>query len=79
MTARVIKQSKPGKKSVELSQPVPGSRIRRDPVTVVKPVEGGKELWWRSSEGEIALALIGIAGFALAIDVITLAISAYWS
>lgn len=66
-------RSKPTKPTVELRP----SRIRRDPVQVAKPADSGKDLWWRSNEWEIKLALIGIVAFALAINVIVVAVSAY--
>ncbi len=69
------------KKSVELGQPVPGSRIRRKDVPAPRrelAAGEGKELRWSSSEREIWLALIGIAAFAIAIDVIALGLGAYW-
>lgn len=67
------------KKTVELEQPAARpSRIRRDPVPVHDP-SAEKKLNWRTSEQEIWLALIGIVGFAVAIDIIALAIGAYWN
>lgn len=71
---------KPDKKAVELDQPVRVSRIRRDPVHVKEAkAEAEKKLHWRTSEREIWLALIGIILFALAIDIIAIAVSAYTS
>lgn len=69
------KQSKPGKTTVELRP----SRIRRDPARIDKPQDGVKEVRWQSSEREVALALIGIAAFALAINIVTIGISAITS
>ena len=66
---------KPGKKSVELNPAVRPSRIRRDPVPADKPRVD--KVRWRTDEREIKLAILGIIAFALAINVITLAISAY--
>ena len=40
--------------------------------------EAEKKLHWRTSEREIWVALIGIVAFALAIDIITVAVIAYW-
>ena len=62
--------SKPGKKTVEL-QP---SRIRREPVRD----EGQRldKVGWRSPEWEVKLAIIGIVLFALAINAVTIGISA---
>jgi hypothetical protein len=42
--------------------PAPGSRIRRD------PVREEKELFWRSREWEVRLAIIGVILFALALN-----------
>ncbi len=67
------------KKTVQLDQPERVSRIRRDPVHVKQArAEAEKKLHWRTSEREIWLALIGILAFALAIDIITIAVIAYW-
>ena len=41
--------------------------------------EAERKLNWRSSEREIWIALIGIVVFALAIDVIAIAIATYWN
>ena len=75
------KQWKPGKKTVELDPAARPSRIRRDPPAGAQSgADGEKKLqWWDSNEGEIGLALIGILLFALALDVIVLAISDYTS
>jgi hypothetical protein len=76
----MAKPWKPEKKTVELDQPVRVSRIRRDPVHVKEAkAEAEKKLHWRTSEREIWIALIGILAFALAIDIIAVAIAAYWS
>ncbi len=64
----------PKKDTVEMRP----SRIRRDPVPQDKPA-GAKGVQWRSSEREIQLAIIGIILFALAIDIIIVAIGAYWN
>ena len=66
---------KPAKQTVELRV----SRIRRDPALVDKPTAADKKLQWQSSEREIKIAIIGIVLFALAIDIIIIAIGAYWS
>ena len=79
--ARVGRPWTPNKKTVELqpqAQPPKPSRIRRDPVPVHHP-GAEKKIHWRTSEREIWLALIGILAFAIAIDIILLAISAYWN
>jgi hypothetical protein len=68
---------KPGKKSVQLKTPVPGSRIRREPPPAEKPADSARHLWWSSSEGEITIAIIGIVLFAIAIDLVVVAVSAY--
>ena len=71
---------KPSKKSVQLDQTARVSRIRRDPATVAKISDGEKKLeWWQSDEWEIKLSILGIVLFALAINIIVLAIGAYWS
>ena len=72
------KNWKPGKKTVELQPAARPSRIRRDPVPADKPAGDGK-LTWESSEREIWLAMLGVLLFAVAIDIIVVAISAYWS
>ena len=66
---------KPAKQSVELR----ASRIRRDPALVQKAAPAEKKLQWETSEREIKVAIIGIVLFALAIDIIIIAIGAYWS
>lgn len=70
----MIKVSKSAKKAVELRP----SRIRRDPVHV-KEEQRLDKVQWRTSEREIWLAMIGVVLFALAINVIVVAISAYWN
>lgn len=62
----------PNKKTVELRP----SRIRREPV---RPESRLDKVQWRTPEWEIRLAIIGIVLFALAINIITVAISAYTS
>jgi hypothetical protein len=75
----MAKPLRAGKKTVQLDQPVRVSRIRRDPVRVKEmKAESQRKLHWRTSEGEIWIALIGILAFALAIDIITVAVIAYW-
>lgn len=68
------------KKTVQLDEPARVSRIRRDPVQV-KELQGEaeKKLSWRTSEREIWIALIGIVAFAIAIDIIAVAIATYWN
>ncbi|HEU5481714.1 MAG TPA: hypothetical protein VFU80_01300 [Sphingomicrobium sp.] len=68
------KQWKPRKETVELRP----SRIRRDPVRVPES-DGVDKVQWRTPEWEIKLAIIGIVAFAVAIDVIIVAISIYWN
>lgn len=72
----MAKPLKTGKKSVQLDKEVRVSRIRRDPVPQDKPkaIATG----WHSDGREIWLAILGIVAFALAIDIITIAIGAYW-
>jgi hypothetical protein len=74
----VSKNWKPGKKTVELQPAARPSRIRRDPVPADKQAGNGN-LTWESSEREIWLAMLGVLLFAVAIDIIVVAISAYWS
>ena len=59
-----------GKKSVKLTPPVPGSRIRRDPPPVVKRVELRDP-----EEIEARTVLIGVVSFAVAIVIIVIGIS----
>jgi len=73
----MFRSSKTGKKSVELDSAPRPSRIRRDPATIAKPADAEKKAHWRSDEWEIWLAVFGIIAFALAINIVTLAISAY--
>ncbi len=74
------KQWKPGKKTVELEPAERASRIRRDPPPrEEKRLDLAKKLQWHSSEREIAIALIGILLFALALDIIIVAVSDYTS
>jgi hypothetical protein len=71
---------KTSKKTVELNQSARPSRIRRDPVPVQQvAAETERKLNWRTSEREIWVALIGIVAFALAIDIIAVAIATYWN
>ncbi|HEX2804261.1 MAG TPA: hypothetical protein VHN55_09835 [Sphingomicrobium sp.] len=69
--SKIRKAAKP---TVELRP----SRIRRDPVPVAEAA-GEKKLRWESDERDIWIALIGIVAFALAIDIIIVAISTYWN
>jgi len=61
------------------SVPQPGSRIRREPVPESKPLPGilGR-IDWNSREMEITMAIGGIVLFALAIDAISIGISAIY-
>ena len=59
-----------GKKSVKLTLPVPGSRIRRDPPPVAKKIELRDP-----EEIEARTVLIGVVSFALAIVIIVIGIS----
>jgi hypothetical protein len=71
----MAKPLKPGSTKVEIRP----SRIRRDPVPA-KEAEAEKKLQWgRSDEREIWLGILGIVVFALAIDVIMVGISTYWT
>lgn len=75
--AHVSRPLKPTKKSVELAPAPRPSRIRRDPVPADKP-SALKELRMRSDGWEIAIAVVGMVAFAVAIDIITVAVFAYW-
>lgn len=70
----MTKPWKPDKKTVELRP----SRIRRNPVHVEeeKRLDG---VQWRTPEWEIRLAMIGVVLFALAINVVSIGISAITS
>ena len=69
----------PPSKIRRASVPPPGSRIRRDPVPENKPLPGflGR-IDWNSREMEIAMAIGGIVLFALAIDALSIGISAIY-
>jgi len=75
----VSKTFKPGRSAVELRSPEGPrpSRIRRDPVRTAEAEGAAKDGWWRPDEWEIPLAILGIIVFALAINVITFAISEF--
>jgi hypothetical protein len=68
---------KPEKKTVELNPEVRPSRIRRDPVIVKEAAAEAKGVRWRTNEQEIAFAIVGIVLFAIAINIIVVAVSAY--
>lgn len=68
---------KPKKKTVEMDPPARPSRIRREPVPTADAEDSAKNAWWRTDEWEVKLAILGILAFALAINIITVAISAY--
>lgn len=71
---------KPSKATVELGQAeARPSRIRREPPPQEKTASASKLQWAESGEREIWLAIAGIVAFALAINVIILAISAHWN
>lgn len=72
----MTKQWKPGKHTVELNGPSRPSRIRREPPREESRLD---KVQWRTPEWEIRLAIVGIVLFALAINIITVAISAYTS
>ncbi|HWU92042.1 MAG TPA: hypothetical protein VN106_02205 [Sphingomicrobium sp.] len=69
--------SKPGKTTVDLKEPARPSRIRRDPVTSEKPQSLVSRTYFQSREWEIGLAIAGIVAFALALNVIWVALSAW--
>lgn len=68
------KHWKPGKKTVELAP----SRIRREPVRAAEPQRLDK-VGWHTPEWEIRLAIVGIVLFALAINAVSIGISAITS
>ena len=69
----------PPPSKIRRESPPPGSRIRRDPAPENKPLPGvlGK-IDWNSREIEMALAIGGIVLFALAIDALSIGISAIY-
>jgi hypothetical protein len=69
--------SKPGKSTVDLQDAPRVSRIRRDPVTSEKPQGLVSKVYFQSRGWEIGLAIIGIIGFAVALNIIWIALSAW--
>ena len=69
------KLSNPRKKTVELQPAARPSRIRRDPVRSPGADDAAKKAYWRSSEWEIRLAIVGIVLFALALTALWVGIS----
>lgn len=70
--------SKPGKNTVDLKDPAPRvSRIRREPVKSEKPQGLVEKVYFQSPEWEIGLAIVGIVAFAIALNVIWIALSAW--
>ena len=67
----------PGKKPVELKPAARPSRIRRDPVRAEEPKGLAAKANFSSSEWEIALAIIGMVLFALALNIIWVAVGAW--
>ena len=65
------------KKSVELNTPVPGSRIRRDPVRAEEPKTLAGKIDFNTREWEIILGIGGIVLFALALNAIWFGVSAW--
>ena len=53
------------------------SRIRRDPVSSEKPQGLVSKVYFQSPEWEIGLAVAGIIAFAVALNVIWIAVSAW--
>lgn len=72
--ARVGKQWKAGKKTVELEGEARPSRVRRDPALGGMPDYLARNAWWESREWEIRLAIAGIIAFALAFWVLSIGI-----
>ncbi len=69
--------SKPGKTTVDLKEAPRASRIRRDPVTSEKSQGLVSKVHFQSRGWEIGLAIIGIVGFAVALNIIWIALSAW--
>lgn len=70
--------TRPGKTTVDLQEPsARPSRIRRAPVTSEKPQGLVSKVHFQSREWEIGLAIAGIIGFAVALNVIWVAVSAW--
>ena len=70
--------SKPGKSTVDLKDPPPRvSRIRREPVKSEKPQTLISKTYFQSREWEVGLAIVGIIAFAVALNVIWIALSAW--
>lgn len=65
------------KKTVELSEPARPSRIRRDPVRAQEPTTVVGKINFNTREWEIALGVMGIIAFALALNVIWIGFSAW--
>ena len=63
-----------GKKSVNLATPVRASRIRRDPPPVVKKIDLRDP-----EERDAQTVVIGVVAFAVAIFIVVLGFSAYYS
>lgn len=62
-----------GKKSVNLSAPVRGSRIRRDPPPIVKKVEVHDV-----EERETRTVVVGVISFALALTAIMIGAASFY-
>jgi hypothetical protein len=69
--------SKPGKPTVDLKDAPKVSRIRRDPVTSEKPQGLVGKVYFQSREAEIWMGVLGIVAFAVALNVIWIAVSAW--
>lgn len=67
----------PGKKPVELKPAARPSRIRRDPVRADEPKGLAAKVNFQSSEWEIGLAIVGMVLFALAMNIIWVAVGAW--
>jgi hypothetical protein len=69
--------SRPDKQTVGLTTARRPSRIRRDPVRAEEPKTLAGKGDFNSREREIALGIVGIVAFALALNVIWLGLSAW--
>jgi len=65
------------KPTVDLKEPPRPSRIRRDPVKSEKPEGLIGKVYFQSREWEMGLAIAGIVGFAVALNIIWIALSAW--
>ena len=65
------------KPTVDLKEPARPSRIRRDPVKSEKPQSLVNKVYFQSREWEVGLAILGMVVFAVALEVIWVAVTAW--